>query len=253
MQATPNIISSRENPRFKEWRRFVTQPEASDCPWVAVEGWRAVADVAALRPVEALLFSDSNDSRLAPLLERSRAVFQLPARRLRELSQVETSAGVLAFFEKPRWSQQQLPEFLLYLERLRDPGNLGTLLRTACAFDGGLVTSPGSVSFFNGKVVRATAATLFRTPFLAGIEIASLIDWGYRCIAATPSSGGPLPEHTFERPCAVLIGSEGGGLSDEALTYCQERIRIPMIEGAESLNAAIAGALILYEAFRGTR
>jgi RNA methyltransferase, TrmH family len=143
---------------------------------------------------------------------------------------------------------------VLVLEALQDPGNLGTLLRSAEAFGTSFVMmTPETVNPWNPKVVRASAGSVFRVPVVRAslVEIRRrLTALGLRIFATvTPrASASPLMETYLGAPCAVLIGNEGAGLSPEALALADALVTIPCV--TESLNAAVAGSVILYEAMR---
>ena len=164
-------IESRKNPKYKQWREYVSHPEDNECPWILVEGWKAIEELASKHSPELLLFSDPQDLRLKQLLECSLDNVQLSSKLLKGISALESPQGVMAFFEKPCWDWKDLTPWILYLDQLQDPGNLGTLLRTAEATNMfSLVTSPGTVSCFNSKVVRASTGALFKVPLLLGID-----------------------------------------------------------------------------------
>lgn len=243
-------IESRHNPRFKLWREWVRHPETEACPWLAVESWKTAIELAESRPVLALLCSDPSDPRASALSAKSRETHSVDARLLRQLSSVESFQGLVAFFEKPSWAWEDLPSTILCPWRLQDPGNLGTLLRTAHATGGGVVCGPGSVSCFNPKVVRASAAALFSTPFRERVAVEDVQSRGWRLVAATPGEGESLFETDLHPPLAFLVGNEGGGLPTEILERADTRVHIPMRAGSESLNAAVAGSLLLYEVYR---
>lgn len=217
---------------------------------MAVEGWKQLDELSSRLEIAVLFYCGRPESRLQRLMRRSRQTVRLSERLLKLLSDVETPQGVLAFVDKPAWRWEDLTPFLLYLEGVQDPGNLGTLLRSARAAGGSIVTGPGSVSFFNRKVVRATSAALFSTPFRQGATVDELARRGYLLWAAQAGCGEPLFEMRFELPLAVMLGSEGTGLSRQALQAAQGKLQIPMQPGSESLNLSVAGSLILYEAYR---
>jgi TrmH family RNA methyltransferase len=138
---------------------------------------------------------------------------------------------------------------------LQDPGNLGTLLRSAEAFGvEGLVLTRTSVNPWNEKVIRGSAGSIFRVPCLSGFESLELLRNlernGFRFVAATPKSGIDFREADFQGRFALILGNEGKGLSEEVLTRVQTKIRIPMTPGIESLNVAVAASIILCEAAR---
>ncbi len=139
---------------------------------------------------------------------------------------------------------------------LQDPGNLGTLVRSAEAFGAtGVLTTPGTVSGWNQKALRASVGSVFRVP-VVGVttsEIEELKGRGVRLIAAVGSHDAGVTaaqEMDFTGACALMIGNEGSGLSAEWTEMCDARVTIPCPGDVESLNAAVAGSLLLYEASR---
>ena len=141
---------------------------------------------------------------------------------------------------------------VLVIESLQDPGNLGTLIRSAEAFGiPHVFTTPDTVSRWNPKTIRASAGSAFRIPVTRAplSEIKSLLH-DYRFLAAVAQQQGATPttEASLLAPCALLIGNEGAGLSASALALADARIHIPC--AVESLNAAIAGSTLMYEALR---
>jgi TrmH family RNA methyltransferase len=199
---------------------------------------------------ELLLFSRLRNQTRA-LLPLARQSIRLTGSLLKELSSVQAHQGVLAFFSKPDWSWTQLTDCVLYLDRLQDPGNLGTLLRSAWATGlFSVITGPGSVSMFNPKVVRASATAIFSVPCLQGVELVQLHDAGYRILAAVAGGGRSIFRADLAPPLALVIGNEGAGVSEETARLVSEQVHIPMQTPTESLNAAVAGSLLMYEAFR---
>lgn len=179
---------------------------------------------------------------------------------MRSISNTETPQGVLAVVSLP---DTPLPAFdaadgfVLVLDGVRDPGNVGTLIRAAAAADcGAVVTIAGSADAFAPKVVRSAMGAHFRVPVAA--------DMGWEAIgpalAALPSVVGadgasPLSYDALDwtRGCAVVIGNEDHGLSADARRWCTATARIPMARGVESLNASVSGAVVLYEVVRQRR
>jgi RNA methyltransferase, TrmH family len=139
---------------------------------------------------------------------------------------------------------------------LQDPGNLGTLVRSAEAFGAtGVLTTPGTVSAWNQKALRASAGSVFRVPVVAvaASDIEGLKQGGVRLIAAVGSDGADViaaQAMDFTAGCAVMIGNEGSGLGAEWMKMCDARVTIPCPGALESLNAAVAGSVLLYEASR---
>ncbi len=146
------------------------------------------------------------------------------------------------------------PGMFLFLEDIQDPGNLGTLIRSAEAFGfRRVMTTPGTVNAWNPKVMRASAGSIFRVPVL----VLSLNEFdeamkqgGIKRSAAVARSASAVPLHraNLHVPCAIMIGNEGAGLSVAALSAASEQVHIPC--ATESLNAAIAGSILMWEAAR---
>jgi RNA methyltransferase, TrmH family len=171
------------------------------------------------------------------------------------MSDVETPAGVLALLPiRPRALPIE-PELLLILDEIHDPGNLGTVLRTAAAAGvDGVLLSPGSVDPYNPKVVRSGMGAQLRVAIHQKdwAEIGELTEGLQVWLAA---AGGTLPysEVNWRQPSALIIGSEAHGAGEEATALATGSIYIPMFAATESLNAAAAAAVILFEALRQRR
>jgi TrmH family RNA methyltransferase len=137
---------------------------------------------------------------------------------------------------------------------LQDPGNLGTIIRSAEAFGtSGVLLSEGTVSAYNSKVVRASAGSVFRVPIAnAKLEplLAELHERGLRLIATSSHKGVPLHEADLRGLAAIFVGNEGAGIDKKLLGKMDELIMIPHSPRVESLNAGIAASIILYEAAR---
>jgi TrmH family RNA methyltransferase len=175
----------------------------------------------------------------------------------------EQPQGIAALVHPPDFSSDMLfrgpsshvlAPLILVLAGLQDPGNVGTLLRSAEAFAAsGVLLLPGTASPWNPKALRASAGSAFRVPAVNATE-ADALDLLARhnipAIAAVAREGTPISDAPLAGSCALLIGNEGAGLSDSLLAAAAHRITIPMPGNVESLNAAIAGSLLLYETAR---
>ncbi|NES80542.1 MAG: RNA methyltransferase [Moorea sp. SIO2B7] len=143
----------------------------------------------------------------------------------------------------------------LVLERLQDPGNLGTIIRTAVAANvDGLWLSDDSVDLENPKVLRASAGEWFRLPMSVSSDLKAVIQsyqaQGVQVVATLPQASKTYWEIDFRIPTLILLGNEGAGLSTDLVALAQEQVTIPLSSKVESLNVAIAAALLLYEAKR---
>jgi TrmH family RNA methyltransferase len=143
---------------------------------------------------------------------------------------------------------------IVVLAGLQDPGNLGTIVRSAEAFGAdGVISLPGTVSAWNPKAVRASAGSVFRVPILAASEIEALEhlrEAGVRIVATTVSGTDAGDIQILSEPVALLIGNEGNGLTTELIAKADVAVTIPCPGSVESLNAAVAASVLLYEASR---
>jgi len=178
---------------------------------------------------------------------------ELSARAMQATAGTETPQGVLTLLRPPAWAWedlivgQRLP--VLILDGIQDPGNTGTLVRSAEAFGaGGVVLSKGSARVSNGKFLRASAGSVFRIPYIedTGAKEAAerALRSGLLVFALTPSASRSVFEAQIGDGCALVIGSEGRGISREVLDRAEE-LRIPA-QSVESLNAAVAGSIALF-------
>ncbi len=180
-----------------------------------------------------------------------------------QMSETVTPQGVLAIAAMPEYSLEQMisskeKKTLLLLEDLRDPGNLGTILRTAEAADvAGVILTKESVDVYNPKVIRSTMGAVFRVPFVYADDFFGLLEilreQGVRLLAAHLKGNKTFTEADYSGACGILIGNEANGLSERAAELATEKVLIPMAGKTESLNAAVAAALLMYEAFRSRR
>ena len=182
----------------------------------------------------------------------------LPDNLFDTVASTETSQGVMALVQPPDWKIEQLfrgQSMVVVLDGLQDPGNAGTIVRAAEAFGAtGMVFVKGTVSPWHPKTLRASAGSLFRVPLVSGLDApltrAALQQHRLDVYAAMPFTGlQRLAEDAdFSRRCALIVGSEGRGVSNE-LHSVAEDLAIPT-SGVESLNAAVAASVLLYEARR---
>jgi len=187
------------------------------------------------------------------------AIHDVPADIFKTIQDTEHSQGVIATVRPRQFTLGHVltasPALLVVLVRLQDPGNLGTTLRIGESFGAtGCIALPGTVSFYNSKVARASAGSIFRLPHAARInidEIAhALRSRNIAIVGTSPAATTTIEKWDWRQPTAVLVGNEGSGLSSEELAYCDTVLRIPHKTTVESLNSAIATAVVLYEAFR---
>jgi len=278
---SPARISSRDNKWLREFRMALRGGLATESGAVGVEGPRLVEE--ALRsacPVRAVLFSESgarHHAHLAPYLDRREVNIPLlhtTDRLFEGVADTENPQGVAALItprsfrsdEILRSGQGCASPLILVLVGVQDPGNVGTILRTASAFGASAAITAasgqsGTASPFAPKALRASAGAALHLPVLPGHTATAVIEQlraaGIYVMAtsAHEPTGPDQPLFTpwqvdWCRPVAILIGNEGQGLTEEIERAADARIRIPMSSSVESLNAAAAAAVLFYEAAR---
>jgi len=191
---------------------------------------------------------------LSVTLPASAEVFEADASVIDSVSPMKTPQKVVFSCKKPAPAEISTAGRYIVLEDMQDPGNVGTVLRTAGAFGTDAVILTGACAdMFNPKAVRASMGAVFRVPFcsMTLAELLALRDRaGLRLIGAALDSGASDIRRLDLGGCAVAIGSEGHGLSRELLDACDAKLIIPMDERCESLNAAAAAAVIMWEIYR---
>jgi TrmH family RNA methyltransferase len=257
------IVASKQNPRVKELRAALQRPSRGDAELIALEGIHLVAE--ALRSgttLQTVFIAQGHESLLTPLnLPESVEILVLPQEILASSVTTESPQPIAAIAHPRHWPwadiltpQALIPALIIVLSGIQDPGNLGTILRSAEAFGAtGVIALPGTVSRWNPKAMRASAGSVFRLPVLASSEnkcLQHLREAGIRTLATSSHNAKPLTNHELTGPVAILIGSEGAGLSPDLAAQCDASITIPCPGPVESLNAAVAASILLYEASR---
>jgi TrmH family RNA methyltransferase len=254
----PQILTSPSNPLLKEVRRANARGSTTQDGCCLAEGFHLLEE--ALRSgceVKAVLATPAAESRLrGPTGPR---VFVLDDRLFQSVSGTEATQGVLALVRPPAWNLDAVflgQPLVVVLDGIQDPGNAGAIIRAAEAFGAtGLLFLKGTVNPYGPKTVRASAGSVFRMPLVAGLDDtqarAALEQHRLDVYAAVPSGQHDLASVDLTRPCALIIGSEGRGVTDRLRAGATD-LRIPTT-GVESLNAAMAAGILLYEARRQRR
>jgi TrmH family RNA methyltransferase len=256
-------VTGRHNQRLKELRSAFRRSELTLQGECAIEGVKLVEE--ALRSglhFESVFFSDSARplaEKLLPQISARSETLILPDALFNSIVPSDSPQGIAALLKLPVFSADQLLEHagggpLVVAAGLQDPGNLGTILRSAEAFGAaGVFLTEGTVSPYNWKVLRGSAGSIFRLRVLQ-LTLAVLIPLlRARCVrllATSSHQGTPLPQISWTLPLAIFIGNEGAGLPRELMQQMDETLAIPQAAQVESLNAGVAASIVLYEAAR---
>jgi TrmH family RNA methyltransferase len=269
------IVQSKQNARLKELRQALAHPGRESS-----RGGRALAGIegpnlldealrAGLR-VACVFAAEGAEHLLEALkLPPETEILLMPRELLSSALATETPQPIAALVEPPDWSwahivgaqqpgsQRNAAPLILVLASLQDPGNLGAILRSAEAFGAcGVLSLPGTVSAWNPKAVRASAGSVFRLPLLAASAedcFANLREAGVKLWTTAVSGAEPADCVNLAGPVALLIGNEGNGVPPDLAAQADGAITIPCPGPVESLNAAVAAGVLLYEASRQRR
>jgi TrmH family RNA methyltransferase len=267
-------IEGLHNPLVKQLRQAFSRSELTESGDCAIEGLRIVEEAirSGLR-FSAVFFRESAQAaaeRLLPQIGAQVETLLLPDKLFDSLVPSETPQGVAALVRLKDFSLEDVMERLavgpiVVLAGIQDPGNLGTILRSAEAFgNAGVVLGEGTVGLFNSKVVRGSAGSAFRLPIVHGhgksksgkppakLEeiLAALKKQNVRLIATSSHKGTPLPQADLTGKVAIFFGNEGAGLPRDVMARMDEFVSIPHTSQVESLNAGVAASIVLYEAER---
>jgi RNA methyltransferase, TrmH family len=265
------LIASRQNSLVKDLRKAFTQGAPADDGCVAIEGVKLVEEAirSGLR-LRAVFFAESareRANRLLPQLSQATETVLLPDDIFQSAVATETPQGVAALVHPLAATLEDLfrpatslatplnvNPLILGCAGLQDPGNLGTILRSAEAFGAsGVLTTDGTVSSANPKVARASAGSVFRLPVVkltTAQALAALEENSIRLAVTSSHKGRPVQEIDLTLRIAIFIGSEGRGVPRALLDAADDAILIPHSPQVESLNAGIAASILLYEAQR---
>jgi TrmH family RNA methyltransferase len=255
------IVQSKQNSRLKELRRALAGPVRGEP--VGIEGPNLLDEAirSGLR-LHCVFLSDEREAEVrAQTLPVETEILLLPHDVLTAALTTETPQAVAALVDAPEWTWDQAlraradsSPLLVVLAGLQEPGNLGTILLSAEAFGAtGIVSLPGTVSAWNPKVVRSSAGSVFRMPVLTADPeeaIARLRTAGVEVLVAAAGARLNADQAHLAHAAAFLIGNEGNGVPIEIAELADGEVRIPCPGPVESLNAAVAASVLLYEASR---
>lgn len=252
------LITSIKNPTIQATKALRAPKGRRDQQAFLLDGEHMVSEALNACPqrVQALFVDDERYdtyASLIALLPDTGMLYRVPAKVLEAVSQVKTPQGIAAICAMPETMPLESQQGrLVLLENVQDPGNVGTILRTldAAGFDGCILT-PGCADPYAPKTLRATMGSVFRVPLSLAEDAASATEalnaMGY-CTIGAELNGDPFYQRQpLPDKVCVLIGNEGAGLTPSALNACTLRYKLPMRGGAESLNAGVAAAVMMYD------
>ena len=250
------FISSTSNAYVKHLKKLQTSAKyRAEQGTFLLEGERPVKDALSYGIVpESILISEKYKGEVT-----AEKTFRITDRVAEYISDTKTSQGIMAEIKMPKWNAKEISTqnspFLLFSDGISDPGNLGTIIRTLeGAGASGMISGRGTVDLYNPKTVRSTMSSLFNLPVYYAGDTAGVLRTlkkkGYRIVGTRMENAEIYTETDFSLPTVVVMGNEARGISQEAMAECDGFVKIPIVGKIESLNVAVASAVIAYEALR---
>lgn len=262
------VVTSLQNSHIKLAISLKQKKYRDDLGFFVVEGVRIIED--ALKSDWQIEFCVCTDMackqpRVARILEtlqeKGCAVYQVTESLYQKVSDTQKPQGILVVMKKKIYTMCDLVNreenpMIVVLDSLQDPGNVGTIIRTVeAAGCTGIIMNKGTVDLFSGKTVRSTMGALFRLPIVCNIQVEKILEFVKRellslKVTALDETATPYFQVDFTTPNVLVIGNEGNGVQEVLLNAADTKLYIPMAGEAESLNASVAAAVIVYESVR---
>ncbi len=255
-------VSSRQNTLVKELRSAFQSGGPTADGYCALDGVKILEEaIRSSWKLKAVFFSEhakERSGKLLPQFSSHTETLLLPDDVFRSAVLTESPQGVAALVKIREHSLDEMLRpanpLVVIAAGLQDPGNLGTIIRSAEAFGAtGLLAAEGTVNPYNPKVIRGSAGSVFRLPLLkigAREALSAIRGKGLRVLATSSHKSIPLHDADLTGPLAVIIGNEGAGISRDLIVQADQSIGIPHSANVESLNAGIAASVVLYECAR---
>lgn len=260
-----NVIQSSQNSTIKEIKGLHLKKNRDASGHYFVEGIRFVNDaIDNNQTIVKMVVSDKLESLNGgpELIEKVKAActecYLVPEKLFNEISDTQTPQGVLAVLKKREFVLDEIIEqgsSLVLLDNLQDPGNVGTIVRTADAAGvSAVLMSKGCVDLYSPKVLRSTMGSVFHMPIFEGLSINETIKmlkkFGYKVIASHLAGRNNYYDEDLTGKSAIIVGNEANGISEETAALADRLVKIPMPGKAESLNASVAASIMIYEIVR---
>lgn len=255
-------LTGLQNPQVKAAAELKQKKYRQQQGLFLAEGLRTVEEAVASKTVVSIFYTAIEDNRTRSVLEEAAAqqlkLYCVSDAVMKKIADTDTPQGIIAVCKMQNVTLDKLlskGEMLLVLDRVGDPGNLGTMLRTADAAGiGGVVLLKGCVDIYAPKTVRSSMGSLFHVPVVSGIGednfIAEAKDAGYELLVTSLEGADNLYKADLGGRIAFVMGNEAGGVSANLLERADKRVFIPMAGRAESLNVAMAAGVVMFEALR---
>ncbi|MCT4606968.1 MAG: RNA methyltransferase [Marinisporobacter sp.] len=262
-------INSSDNGTIKQVRELKKKKYRQKYGQYIVEGIRIIRDALENnKKIKYILFNEElytvsgGEALLNELMEKNIKVYEISNKIYMSLSDTQNPQGIMAILPMEEYDLEYIlndsKHFFLVLDRIQDPGNLGTIIRTADAAGfSAVILAKGCVDLYNLKTIRSTMGSIFHFPIIQGDETVEIIkklkSKDIKIVSTSLETEKYYDEVNYNERTAFIIGNEANGVLKEVLQYSDDLVKIPMIGKAESLNASIAASIMMYEAVRQRR
>ena len=254
------FIQSSNNELIKEVKKLKEKKHRVEKQEFIVEGFRFVNEAieSSFEAPYVFISEMAKDKweryHLQEQVKSETKVFWVSETVLKSICSTETPQGIVAVVKNKQSLVSTEQGFYLLVDKVQDPGNLGTLIRTAHAAGAlGVILTKGTVDVYNEKALRATMGSIFHIPIIEDKELIitkGLITDGFKLVASLLDTEDNFYDVNLKGKVIIAVGSEASGVSEEVTNICTNKVKVPMPGGAESLNVAIAGSIMIYEAVR---
>jgi len=254
------FISSRENSVIKEARKLKERKHREEKKQFLVEGLRFVSEALGSEfEVTSLFLSEDMAVKWGNLgiedrIKENTRTFRLPDRIFKEISFTEHPQGIVAVVNWKNREIEPTEGFYILADKVQDPGNLGTIIRSAHASNAlGVIVTKGTVDMYNDKVLRSTMGSIFHVPVVEDREmecLSKLRAEGFKLVVSSLDTEHDFFQVDLTGRVIIAVGNEGSGISSEFMDIADMKVKIPMPGGAESLNVAAAASIMMFEVVR---
>ncbi|WPC41352.1 RNA methyltransferase [Clostridium sp. JS66] len=254
------VIISKDNSLIKEIKKLKEKKYRTKNNQFLIEGFRFVEE--ALKSefqVPMIFVSESHKSRFQSFdieskLQKSTKIYWVSEQVLKLLSDTETPQGITAVVDNKELNVENKEGFYVLVDKVQDPGNMGTIIRTAHASKAlGVIITKGTVDIYNEKTLRSTMGSIFHVPVIQDNDLNKvnfLKEKGFNLVASSLNTDKNFYDVDLKGKKIIAVGNEGSGISDEIYSMADIKVRIPMPGGAESLNVSVAAGVMMFEVIR---
>ncbi|WP_163194419.1 TrmH family RNA methyltransferase [Clostridium thermarum] len=251
------LIQSKDNQLIKEVKKLKEKRYREEQGKFFIEGCRFVEEAfKAGADVEKLLISQKHSEKYINIFQSAVKVslHVIKDSLFNDICDTEAPQGIAAIIRKKTYNTPRENGLFVLVDKVQDPGNLGTIIRTAHAASAkGIIYTAGTVDPYNEKTLRSTMGSIFYVPIIEDKNlqmVASMKEVGYKVVASSLDAEENFFARTYGEKVIIAVGNEGKGISEEVYALADIRVKIPMPGGAESLNASVAASIMIYEVLR---